>query len=433
MTHAGEARCWAAQLDDLVTRIAPRFRRVEPRRRVRAYLQGLLSPLARKNGWHLAEAAGDATPDGVQEFLSRMHWEADLVREDLRAYVVEHLGDPAAVLAVDETGFLKKGTKSVGVQRQYSGTAGRIENCQIGVFLAYASRHGHALIDRALYLPESWAGDAARRAEAGVPEEIRFTTKPKLGQAMLKRAFAAGVPCAFVVSDSVYGADHQTRRLIEAHGRGYVLAATAAQPLGRKPVADWREDVPAQGWIRLSAGDGAKGPRLYDWAYLPYGVPSEGWKTGLLIRRKITRPHQFTFYLTRAPEPTTLAELVRVAGLRWTIESCFEEAKGETGLDEYEVRSWTGWHRHITLAMLAHAYLTVVRKHAIGGRRPRHAGRRITAAHRAGSPTAALASGLGAAARDGSGRALVHLAAPPSAARPRMPLAHAHPPTTAPP
>jgi SRSO17 transposase len=398
MTHASEARRWADQLDELVAQIAPRFGRIEPRRRARAYLQGLLSPLERKNGWHLAEAAGDATPDGVQDFLARMHWDADAVRDDLRTYVVEHLGDPEAVLVLDETGFLKKGDKSVGVQRQYSGTAGRIETCQIGVFLAYASRHGHALIDRALYLPETWAADAARRAEAGVPVEIHFTTKPKLGQALLKRAFAAGVPCAFVVSDSLYGADHQTRRLIEANGRGYVLAVTAIQRLGLKSVEDWLEDVPARGWTRLSAGDGAKGPRLYDWAYLPYGLPPAGWKAGLLIRRKKGRPDQFTFYLTWAPAETPLSTLVRVAGRRWTIESCFEEAKGETGLDQYEVRSWTGWHRHITLSMLAHAYLTVVRQHAIGGRSPRHARRGAAAAHRAGSPAAALASGLGATA-----------------------------------
>lgn len=426
MTRASEAHRWADQLDELVARIAPRFGRIEPRRRARAYLQGLLAPLERKNGWHLAEAAGDATPDGVQDFLARMHWDADAVRDDLRAYVVEHLGDPDAVLVLDETGFLKKGTKSAGVHRQYSGTAGRIETCQIGVFLAYASRHGHALIDRALYLPETWAADAARRAEAGVPEEIRFTTKPKLGQAMLKRAFAAGVPCAFVVSDSLYGADHQTRRLIEASGRGYVLAVTAVQRLGRKPVEDWLEDVPARGWTRLSAGDGAKGPRLYDWAYLPYGIPPAGWRSGLLIRRKTGRPHQFTFYLTWAPAQTPLATLVRVAGLRWTIENCFEEAKGETGLDQYEVRSWTGWHRHITLSMLAHAYLTVVRQHAIGGRRPRHARRGAPAAHRAGSPTPAVASGLGTAARSCRRRALVGVASPPPAARPRMSLAQTH-------
>jgi SRSO17 transposase len=418
MTHASEAHRWADQLDDLCTRIAPRFRRIEPRRRARAYLQGLLAPLERKNGWHLAEAAGDASPDGVQDFLARMHWDADALRDDLCAYVVDHLGDPDAVMVLDETGFLKKGDKSAGVKRQYSGTAGRIENCQIGVFLAYVSRHGHALIDRALYLPETWAFDAARRTQAGVPEEVRFTTKPKQGQAMLKRAFAAGVPCAWVVSDSLYGADHQTRRLVEAHGRGYVLAVTSAQRLGLKPVEDWLEDVPAKGWTRLSAGDGAKGPRLYDWAYLPYGIPPTGWKSGLLIRRKRGRPHQFTFYLTWAPADTSLTTLVRVAGKRWTIENCFEEAKGETGLDQYEVRAWTGWHRHITLSMLAHAYLTVVRQHAIGGGGPRRARGRTIAPHRAGGATAALASGLGAAAFDRGRRALVGVASAASAACP---------------
>src|SRR5215203_3769630 len=426
MTHASEAHRWAGQLDELVTRIAPRFNRIEPRRRARAYLQGLLAPLERKNGWHLAEAAGDASPDGVQDFLSRMHWDADAVRDDLRAYVVEHLGDPEAVLVVDETGFLKKGSKSVGVKRQYSGTAGRIENCQIGVFLAYASRHGHALIDRALHLPETWAFDGARRAEAGVTESVNFATKPKLGQAMLKRAFEAGVPCAWVVSDSLYGADHQTRRLIEASGRSYVLAVTAAQRLGLKPVEDWLEDVPAKGWTRLSAGDGAKGPRLYDWAYVPFRGAREGWQKALLIRRALEKPDELSFYLTLAPEGTELATLVQVAGARWTIEACFEAAKGEVGLDEYEVRSWTGWHRHVTLAMLAHAYLAVVRKHAIGGRRPRHARRGASAAHRAGSPTPAVASGLGTAARSCSPRALVGVASPPPAARPRMSLAQAH-------
>src|SRR5918998_5497560 len=399
MTTVGAAEGWTRELDALAARIAPRFGRAEPRRRALAYLHGLLSPLERKNGWQLAEAVGDATPDGVQDFLSRMRWDADAVRDDLRAYVVEHLGDPDAVLVLDETGFLKKGDKSAGVKRQYSGTAGRIENCQIGVFLAYASRQGHALIDRALYLPETWAFDAARRAEAGVPESVNFATKPKLGQAMLKQAFEAGAPCAWVVSDSLYGADHQKRCLIERHGRGYVLAVTSAQRLGFKPVEDWLEDVPAKGWTRLSAGDGAKGPRLYDWAYLPYRTPPvPRWKTGLLIRRKKGRPHQFTFYLTRSPEETSLAELVRIAGMRWRIESCFEEAKGETGLDEYEVRAWTGWHRHITLSMLAHAYLTIVRQHAIGGRGPRWAGRGTVAAHRAGGAPSALASGVGAAA-----------------------------------
>ena len=443
MTREDAAR-WAQGLEEVMDRIGARFGRIEPRRRALAYLRGLLSPVARKNGWQLAEVAGDRTPDGVQDFLARAHWDADLVRDDLRAYVVAHLGDPGAVLVLDETGFVKKGAKSCGVQRQYSGTAGRIENCQIGVFLGYASRHGQALIDRALYLPESWATDPRRRAIAGVPETITFATKPKLGRALLERAFAPtgqarglkahGVPGAWVVGDSVYGADHALRRGIESHGRGYVMAVTSAQRLGLKPVADWLEDVPARAWRRLSAGDGAKGPRLYDWAYLPYRAPTApGWQKGLLIRRKIKKPKEFTFYLTLSPTGTRLAELVRVAGTRWTIESCFEAAKGEVGLDQYEVRSWTGWHRHITLAMLAHAYLAVLRKAAAGekispgSRRRSRAAARSAAAHRARTAPVAVASGLGAPARSRPRPCLVDMAAPPSTARPPLPLETANP------
>jgi SRSO17 transposase len=429
MAVMDDAVAWADELERVNARIAPRFGRAEPRRRARAYLRGLLAPIERKNGWQLAEAAGDATPDGMQDFLQRMRWDADRVRDDLQAYAVEHLGDPGAVLVLDETGFLKKGVKSVGVQRQYSGTAGRIENCQIGVFLGHASRHGHVLIDRALYLPEAWAGDALRRAEAGVPEAVAFATKPKLGRIMLERALAAGVPCAWVTGDSVYGADHALRRSIEQHGRGYVLAVTSAQRLGRKPVADWREDLPAKAWRRLSAGEGAKGPRLYDWAWLPYrSATAPGWCKGLLIRRKIAKPDEFTFYLTHAPTGTSLPELVRVAGTRWTIEACFEAAKGEVGLDQYEVRSWTGWHRHVTLAMLAHAYLAVVRRAAFGGTgegRPRG---RASAAHGAGGATARLAAGLGRSPESRAGRRLVRLAPPPPATRQTRALAAANPP-----
>jgi SRSO17 transposase len=399
MAVMDEAADWARGLDELVERIAPRFRRIEPRRRVRTYLQGLLAPIERKNGWQLAENAGDRTPDGVQDFLARMRWDADQVRDDLRAYVVTHLGDADAVLVLDETGFVKKGSKSVGVQRQYSGTAGRIENCQIGVFLGYASWHGHALIDRALYLPEVWANDLARRRAAGVPAETVFATKPQLGRQMLARAFAAGVPCRWVTGDSVYGADYALRRSIEKSGRGYVLAVTSRQRLGFKTVADWLEDVPASGWQRLSAGEGAKGPRLYDWAWLPQGSDAAGgWQKGLLIRRKLAHPEKFTFYLTLAPEAAGLADLVRVAGTRWTIEASFEAAKGEVGLDQYEVRSWTGWHRHITLAMLAHAYLGVLRRAAGGEKRRGRSQSRSAAAHRAGSAPSALAPGLGPAA-----------------------------------
>jgi SRSO17 transposase len=399
MAAMDEAIDWARGLDGLVEQIAPRFCRIEPRRRARAYLQGLLCPVERKNGWQLAENAGDRTPDGVQDFLARMRWDADQVRDDLQAYVVAQLGDADGVLVLDETGFVKKGTKSVGVQRQYSGTAGRIENCQIGVFLGYASRHGHALIDRVLYLPEVWANDPVRRHVAGVPAETTFATKPQLGRQMLIRAFAAGVPCRWVTADSVYGADYALRRCIERGGRGYVLAVTSRQRLGFKTVADWLEDVPADAWQRLSAGEGAKGPRLYDWAWLPYGLEAAcGGQKGLLIRRKLAHPGAFTFYLTLAPEAAGLSDLVRVAGTRWTIEACFEAAKGEVGLDQYEVRSWTGWHRHITLAMLAHAYLAAIRRTAGGEKRRARSQSRSLAPHRAGSATPALASGLGPAA-----------------------------------
>ena len=322
-----------------------------------------------------------------------MQWDAAAVRDDLQTYVTEQLGDSGAVLVLDETGFLKKGTKSAGVQRQYSGTAGRIENCQVGVFLGYASRHGRALIDRALYLPESWASDGARRREARIPEEVAFATKPKLGLAMLERARLGGIPFAWVSGDSVYGADHTIRRWAERHRRGYVLAVTSGQRLGMRPVTTWVEDLTDDAWQRLSAGDGAKGPRLYDWARVPYNGGAEGFACALLVRRSIAAPTEITFYLTHAPEGTALAELVRVAGSRWSVESCFEQAKGEVGLGHYEVRSWVGWHRHVTLSMLALAYLATLRKAAAGGCGPGKPRRRSAAAHRAGSQAPAVGAG----------------------------------------
>jgi SRSO17 transposase len=382
-------------------------------------------------GWQLAEAAGDATPDGMQDFLQRMRWDADAVRDDLRAYVIEHLGEPGGVLVLDETGFVKKGTHSVGVQRQYSGTAGRIENCQIGVFLAYASAKGQALIDRALYLPERWAGNPGRRRQAAVPESVTFATKPRLGRDMLERAFAASLPCAWVVGDSVYGSDYRLRRTVERHGRGYVLTVTSAQPLGFKPVADWLEDLPAKAWRRLSAGDGAKGPRLYDWAWLPCHLEAApGWQKGLLIRRKLGELGRFTFYLTLAPKTVALPELVRVAGMRWTMEACFEAAKEEVGLDQYETRSWTGWHRHITFAMLAHAYLAVLRRRAaIGGSGDGQPRTGSPAAHRTRVAPSPLAPRMGTPARSHADHGLVDLAPTPPAARPMRALATANPPT----
>lgn len=422
MTTRADARGWTDEFGRLTTRIAPRFCRREPRRRAVAYLRGLLSPVERKNGWQLAEAAGDRTPDGVQDFLARMRWDADAVRDDLRAYVVEHLGDDGAVLVLDETGFLKKGTKSAGVHRQYSGTAGRIENCQIGVFLAYASCHGQALIDRALYLPECWTKDPERCRQAGIPEAETFATKPAIARTMLKRAFGAGVPCAWVTGDSVYGSDYRLRRMIEAAGRGYVLQVTSNQRLGFVRVDEWLDDVPEDGWVRLSAGEGAKGPRLYDWAYLPHSGGKDGWQMALLIRASLKHPDEIAFFLTLAPADTSLETLVKIAGTRWTIEACFEAAKGEVGLDEYEVRSWTGWHRHITLAMLAHAYLAVVRQHAIGGRGPEQPRRRPAALDRARDPAPPLRARLGATAQPHQDPRLVRLATHSSAMRQTMPL-----------
>ena len=371
-----EVEGWAAELAALHARIAPRFARPEPRRRALAFLRGLLSPVERKNGWQLAEQVGERTPDGMQRLLATATWDADAVRDDLRGYVVEHLGDAGAVLVVDETGFLKKGDRSVGVQRQYSGTAGRIENCQVGVFLAYAGRHGRAFLDRELYLPQGWAEDAARRAEAGVPAGTPFRTKPQLAKAMLERALAAGVPAAWVTGDEVYGGDRRLRVWLEARDVPHVLAVKRTEPLvastaggpAQVPAADLVAALPADAWHRLSAGDGAKGPRLYDWARVPIrplSDPDRGhW---LLVRRSLADPTDLAHYVCYGPADATLADLVRVAGQRWAIEAAIEAAKGEVGLDHYEVRRWDGWYRHITLCLLAHAFLAVTRARAAGG------------------------------------------------------------------
>lgn len=361
VTNSVEAVTGEHGLEALVERIAPRFGRIEARRRAHAYLEGLLAPLERKNGWQLAQAAGDRTADGIQDFLARMRWDAEAVRDDLRAYAIEHLGEVGAVLVLDETEFVKKGTRSVGVQRQYSNTAGRVENCQIGVFLGYASRYGHALIDRALYMPKSWADDPSRQAKAGVPKARTFASKPNLGRAMLERAFEANVPCAWVTGSSVYGSDHGLRRFIERYRYGYVLEVARAQRLGLRPVVGWLEAVRAQDWQRLHIRDALQGSQLYEWVYFAYRSDSAtGWEKGLLVRRrKRTKRHQLRFYLTYSPVSTKLSELVRVVGTAGTVKSSLEAAKSDVGLDHYEVRSWCGWHRHITLAMLAHAYLAV--------------------------------------------------------------------------
>jgi SRSO17 transposase len=357
---------WADEVEAVVGRIGRHFARSEPRRRAVGYIRGLLSDAERKNGWQLAEHLGEATPDGVQHLLARADWDADAVRDDLLGYVAEQLGDADGVLIVDETGFLKKGTKSCGVARQYTGTAGRIENAQVGVFLGYATRQGRALLDRALYLPKEWAADAGRRKGAGVPGEVAFATKIVLARRMIDRAVAAGVPARWVTADAVYGSDYHFRATAEGHGLGYVVGVRAdfAVWAGFRQVRvkALLAEVPADAWHRLSCGDGTKGPRVYDWALLRTNSPDpDEYARWLLLRRSVSAPTEVAYFACGGPPNTTLRQLVLVAGARWAIEDLFELGKGDCGLDEYEVRSWTGWHRHVTLSLFALAVLVVIR------------------------------------------------------------------------
>jgi SRSO17 transposase len=364
-------QAWEAHFLSLHQRIARHFARSEPRRRVSAYLKGLTSPCERKNGWQLAEMAQESCPDGMQRLLNQAHWDADAVRDELRQYAVEQLGDKAAVLVIDETGFLKQGRKSVGVQRQYSGTAGRIENCQVGVFLAYASHRGSALVDRALYLPQEWCNDQQRRQEAGVPEAVRFATKPELARQMLERALEAGVPAAWVTGDAVYGGDRKLRVWLEAQGQPFVLAVSVKETLWMPGWQQMRADKATAGlkpedWQQMSAGPGAKGERVYDWAWQRLGrlqitAEDQRWGHWLLVRRSIEAPEQLDYYVVFGPAHTTLAEVVGVAGARWNIETCFKTVKSEFGLDQYEVRRFDAWHRFITLVLLAHAFVSAMR------------------------------------------------------------------------
>ena len=362
---------WADGLADLDALIGRRFARSEPREHAIAYLRGLLSSDERKNSWTLSERAGDATPDGMQRLLSTTDWDPDLVRDDLQRYVVGQLGDPDGVLILDETGFLKKGTRSAGVARQYSGTAGRIENCQIGVFLTYATPAGRTFLDREPYLPKAWTEDRDRCAAAGVPADAEFATKPELAMQMLERACDSGVPARWVTADEVYGQHSKLRAKAEDLGLSYVLAVAVNQHViaaaGHRAGQEFRADalidaLPAQVWRTRSAGKGAKGDRLYDWARTPVrGINHPDSSYWLLARRSLSAPADLAYYLCHAPARTSLADLVRIAGTRWAIEETFQTAKGETGLDHYQVRQYTGWYRHITLSMLAHAFLTVTR------------------------------------------------------------------------
>ena len=368
---------WRQEFNELMLRIGGRFGRVEPRRRTAAFVRGLLAGLPRVNCWTIAEHAGEAGPRGMQRLLSAAVWDEAGVRDDLRGYVLEHFADPGAVLVVDETGDVKRGTMTVGVQRQYTGTAGRTENAQVAVYLAYAAPAGCAFIDRALYLPRSWTADPARCRAAGVPQDTAFATKPALAKEMITRALDAGTPAAWVTADEVYGQDPALRAELARRGLGYVLAIArhhlAVTGIGGRPVAELAKRLPARAWQRVSAGPGAKGPRWYDWALIevadPVAAEGEGphW---LLIRRRIS-DGEYAFYRAHAPGPVPLARLVRIAGTRWRIEDGFAAGKELAALDEHQVRGWTSWHRWTILALLACAFLAVLAAAQPGGSRPR--------------------------------------------------------------
>ena len=401
---------YTAEFEAFHARFAHVFVRSEPREAAWQYLRGLLAPVARKNCWQMAEAMGHKDPQAMQRLLFGAQWDADVVRDELQAFVMERFGEADGIGIVDETGFLKKGTKSVGVKRQYSGTAGKIENCQIGVFLTYCSRDGYTFLDRRLYLPEEWCQDRQRRQEARVPDEVTFQTKPQLAIQMLEHAWGQGVPMEWVTGDKVYGDDTRLRDRV-AQAKKYVLAVSANTPVWREsqpvvapckgqrgrprkkprlangavawePVSAVVAALPFQAWKRLAVGQGEKGPRLYDWARVRIfekrgAVPGPpGW---LLARRSITDPTELAYYLSNAPFHTSLRALVEVAGARWSIETTIEEGKGEAGLDEYEVRYWHSWHRHITLSLMAHAFLASIRQ-PVGGKSPRTRDGRIECA-----------------------------------------------------
>jgi SRSO17 transposase len=369
----------AREVEAAAVRLRAHFHRPEASAHAAEYLRGLVADVERKNGWQLAEQAGYEHPRGIQRVLARYTWDADAVRDDLRTYVMAELGDPAGVLVVDETGFPKQGTHSAGVARQYCGTLGKRANCQIGVFLGYASPKGHVGLDRALYLPQQWTDDRARCQDAGIPDDVAFATKPQLALTLVECALDAGVPAAWVATDEVYGNDSTFRRALEARAQAYVLAVRRDYPVSiwppygppaQRTVADIVAGVPAAEWQRLSCGEGAQGPRRYDWAYVPV-LPVrpaerdglEPWVHAVLARRHPERTDELAFSLVYARKDTPLGEVVRAAGARWTIDDMFKLAKGQVGLDHYEVRSWQGWYRHITLALLAFAVLTISARH----------------------------------------------------------------------
>lgn len=370
---------WASVLREGKRRLRPLFTQERVAASAGQFLDALLGNEPRKTGWMRAEAAGDKGPWRQQALLGRGRWDADALRDIVRDHVVAHLGEADAVLVIDETGFLKQGKASCGVGRQYTGSAGKITNCQIGVFATYVSSKGHAFIDRALYLPKAWTSDAARLGAAHVPGTVSFATKPAMAAAMVKQAIAADVPFAWVAADSVYGVGEIEMTLRRA-GKGYVLGVNSNHWFGswsrERPMAGEAKDIaatlPADAWRTLSAGHGTKGERLYDWAYCPladldaaeYDAPVPGaWTRGLLIRRGIG-DGELAYFSTWCPKDTPIETLIKVEGTRWRIEECFETAKNEFGLDHNETRSWHGWHRHVSLVMFAYALMAAVRYQA---------------------------------------------------------------------
>ena len=366
MVDVGLVELWDGGLEELFFRFSHRFTRVEPRRRALAYLRGLLAPLERRNGWTLAEQAGHVSPDGLQGMLGSAAWDRDAVRDDVRDYVVEAIGEPGGVLVADETGFVKKGRRSAGVQRQYSGTAGKTENCQIGTFLCYATGRGRALIDRELYLPRSWTDDRDRCRDAAVPDEVEFATKPEQARTMIERAVAAGVPFGWFTADEAYGQNPGLRRWLEEQDIAYVMATRCDDEVPAGLRTTTRVDaliarVRPGAWRRMSCGDGAHGPRVYDWASVAIRRSFPHGRRGWVLARRSLSTGEIAYYVCFAARGTRLRELVRVAGARWAVEESFQTAKNEVGLDQYQVRRYDAWYAHITLAMTAAAFLVVTR------------------------------------------------------------------------
>lgn len=358
---------WERELDRVGDLIGARFSRYEPRRHAVSYVKGLLSDVPTRNGWTIAEASGHKTPDKIQKMLNQAAWDEAGVREDVRAYITANLGDRDAVLVFDETGDIKQGRESVATARQYTGVTGQVENCQIAVFAGYHSKRGQALVDAELYVPKEWVGDPERAMRAGIPPERRATvsTKGQLAVVMLQRALAGGMPFSYVAGDEVYGRSPDLRQAIEAAGRGYVLEVGCDFRIEQYRADEHRDMVPRRGWQLRSQGAGAKGMRYHQWAWVALDSRDcpDGWRRSLLIRRDRESEDEYAYFLCHHRRGTSLAELVDVAGRRWSVEECFAVIKSEAGYDQHQVRRWIAWQRHTVLALLAQALLAVIRAH----------------------------------------------------------------------